>query len=217
MRRAAVSERAAVVAIALAAAVGLARAAPRVSPIQIGITTADIERAIALGRSPDVAPLQRFHEAYTIPLGDPLLDRLEIITEFRRVVLGTEDRVRLADITWGPQQAAAMLGPWRDKVSLVLHVTFSPRNVYYTMPRFDIVLYERPQPQAAGAIGPIELVETPRYVLGQPAPPGTPILGGLVEATYTARTLDRRGTYLAGIAFEGRELRRVEIDFSRID
>jgi hypothetical protein len=160
--------------IALAAAAALA---PVPRPFKTGLTTVDIERAIELGQSPGSEASQRFHDAHVILIGDPVLDRLEIVTEFRRVVLRTEDRVRLAAITWGPRQAAEMLRPWRARVSLVLHVTFSPRNVYYTMPRF----------------------------------------GGMVEATFDASALDHRGVYLAGIDLEGREVRRVELDFGRVD
>jgi hypothetical protein len=49
------------------------------------------------------------------------------------------------------------------------------------------------------------------------APPGSPILGGFIEATFDARPLDRRAVYLAGIAEEGRETRRIAVDFSRIE
>jgi hypothetical protein len=203
--------------IALAAAVALVAAASVPRPFRTGLTTVDIERAIKLGQSPGSEASQRFHDAYVILIGDPVLDRLEIVTEFRRVVLRTEDHVRLADITWGPRQAAEMLRPWRARISLVLHVTFSPRNVYYTMPRFGIVLYGRRQSQAQGRIEPLDLLETPRYISGQPAPPGTPILGGMVEATFDAGALDHRGVYLAGIDLEGREVRRVELDFGRVD
>ena len=85
------------------------------------------------------------------------------------------------------------------------------------MPRFDIVLYGRPQTAAARRIEPLDLLETPRYTSGQPAPPGTPILAGLVQATFGAAKLDPRSVYLTGITFEGRELRRVEVDFGQIE
>lgn len=205
----------------LAAAAGMAAPAA-VHPFEVSIGPTAIKRAIDLGRSPGSESSQRFHDEYVIAIGDRLLDRLEIVTEFRRVVLATEDRARFADMRWGPEQAEAMLRPWRNKVSLVLYVTFAPGNTYRAMPRFAIVLYARPSsPAAAGRqasrIEPIDLLETPRYVSGQPAPPGTPILAGIVDATFAAGSLDRRGAYLAGIFLEDRELRRVDLDFSRIE
>ncbi len=185
-------------------------------PLAVNIDGAAIERAIAIGRSSPRAARQRFHDAYVIRLNDTLLDRLEIVSEFRRVVLATEDRIRAGDVGWGPRQAADMLQPWRGKISLVLHVTFPPNNVYRTMPRFDILLYAPPRARIAGRMEPLDLLETPKYVSGQPAPPGTPILGGIVEATFAASAVDPLGVSLAGIEFEGRELRRVEIDFGRV-
>ena len=216
MRRAAIRVPRAAIAAVFAAAVLSAGAAPA-RPFATNIDTVTIERAIALGRSTDAAARQRFHGAYVVRLNDSLLDSLEIVTEFRRVVLATEDRARAGDIDWGARQAADMLQPWRDKVALILHATFPPNNTYRAMPRFDIVLYGRPQAGAAGRIEPVDLLATPQYVSGQPAPPGTPILGGLVQATFAARALNPRAVYLGGIIFEGREVRRVEIDFGRIE
>jgi len=205
--------RAAIAAVS-AAAVLSAGAAPA-GPFATNIDAVTIERAIALGRSTDTAARQRFHDAYVVRLNDSLLDSLEIVTEFRRVVLATEDRARAGDIGWGARQAADMLQPWRNKVTLILHVTFPPNNAYRSMPRFDIVLYGRAG--AAGRIEPLDLLATPRYVSDQPAPPGTPILSGLVQATFAARELNPRAAYLGGIIFEGREVRRVEIDFGDVE
>ncbi len=216
MTRAAVVVPCAALAALLAVAAPFA-AAPPVTPFVTNIDAAAINRAIAVGRSGDAAVRQRFHDAYFTRLNDPPLDRLEIITEFRRVVLATEDRVRAGDLSWGAKQAADMLRPWRDKVALVLYVTFPPTNVYRTMPRFDVVLYGRPRAQTPGRIEPLDLLETPRYIAGQPAPPGTPILAGMVQATFAAGMLDPRGIHLCGIVLEDRELRRVEIDFGRVE
>ncbi len=224
MMRAAAVARLVVITTAFAAATVILASAASV-PFDVDIDTSAVKRAIDLGRSPAADSSRRFHDRYVVLLGEPPLDRLEIVTEFRRVVLATENRVRFADTTWGPEQAEAMLRPWRERVSLVLHVTFAPNNTYRSMPRFDVVLYEKPFSAAPGSatsrqakrIEPIDLVETPRYVSGQPAPPGTPILAGTVEATFSARGLDRTGTYLAAILLADRELRRVELDFSRIE
>jgi hypothetical protein len=219
VNRAAAGRRAAVI-LALAGTAAITPAAVVAFETSIGIGA--IKRAIDIGRSPGSESLRDFHDGYVIPLGDRLLDRLEIVTEFRRVVLETENRVRFADMRWGPEQAEAMLRPWRGKVSLLLYVTFAPNNTYRAMPRFGIVLYARPptsgaQVRQASAIEPIDLVETPRYISGQPAPPGTPIMAGIVEATFAARMLDPRGAYLAGIFLEDRELRRVDVDLAGIE
>ncbi len=192
----------------LGAAVCLGAATPS---LETSIDRPTIARAIALGRSHDAAALQRFHASYLIRLNDAPLDELEVVTEFRRVVLATQ--IKPNDISWGPEQAQKMLRPFRGTVSLVLRVTFPPQNLYRAMPAFDLVLYDR----VRGTLRARDTRQMPQYIAGQLAPPGSPILGGLVEATFDAERLDRRAVYLAGIGEEGRELRRVEVDFSRIE
>lgn len=182
---------------------------------EIGLDAGAIARAVALGRSRDQAKLRQYHSAYLFSL-DPPFDRLEILTEYRRIVIAAEERSGF-DSAWGAEQAAAMLRPLRGTVALVLHVTFPPNNVYRAMPAFDIVLYDRAGSAAGRRIAPREVRATPRYLPGQPAPAGTPILGGSIEAIFDARTLQRRAVYLAGIFREGRELRRVDVDFGRIE
>ncbi len=203
-------------ALAFGAAAWLALVVPARGWVETGIDAAAIDQAIALGRAAGSPALARFHQDYTIALGGPRLDSLEIVTEFRRVVLASEERARMADITWGAREAQLMLRPWRGTVSLLLQVTFPPNNTYRDMPHYGIVLYARPGATTPGRVEPIDLQATPRYVSGQPAPPGTPILGGRVQATFDARDLDLRATYLAGIELDGREMRRAEVDFARV-
>ncbi len=203
-------------ALAVAALALLAAIAPTAAWFDASIDAAAVDQAIALGRTPGSPDLSRFHQQYVIGLGGPMLDRLEIITEFRRVVLATEEHARLADIGWGARDAERMLRPWRDKITLVLHVTFPPNNTYREMPPLGIVLYARPGSGGPGRMEPIDLRATPRYISGQPAPAGTPILGGRVDATFDARALDPHGIYLAGIDMDRREVRRVEVNFARV-
>jgi hypothetical protein len=200
-------------ALAVLTVLATARAA---RPFETDIGRAAIDRAIALGQSGDATSLARFNDPYTIALGGPLLVRLEVLTEFRRVVLAAREHAQFGELSWGAEEAAAMLRPFRRTVTLTLYVTLPPQNTYRSMPRFDIVLYRRPG-SGTGRVEPIERMETPRYVSGQPAPPGSPILGGSIEAVFSARDIDPRGVYLAGILEAGRELRRVEVDFGRVE
>lgn len=202
---------AAVVAVAAVAARGLAPL-PASSPIRIDIGRADIERAIDIGRG-DMSARRAFNDAYTVPINDPPFVRLEVLTEFRRVVVGAE--LHRDDRSWGPDQAAEMLRPYRGTVTLVLHVRFSPLNFYHAMPVFHVVLYGHDA--KGGVIQPRDSVQIPQYLPGQLAPPGSPVLGGLVEATFDARALDPRRVSIAGLRDTDRERRRVEIDFGAIE
>jgi hypothetical protein len=56
--------------------------------------------ALVVGRRPD-AERARFHSRYEFRVGDPTVERIEVITEFRRVVLAVEERVRFGDHLFG--------------------------------------------------------------------------------------------------------------------
>jgi hypothetical protein len=183
------------------------------SAAEVDIDRPAVERAIQIGRG-DLASRDRFHEAYRIRLGGPLIERLEVITEFHRVVLVAEQHASLA-AGWGYTQAIDFLQPFRERVALILKVAFPPQNAYRTMEPFDLAIYARPGPVGSRLIEPISIVRTPRYVNDQVAPPGSPIVGGTVEALFELRQLNPRGSYLVGIFDQNHELQRVEVDLSR--
>src|SRR5436190_15254821 len=60
------------------------------------MTQAEMERALTTGRAFD-AERARFHQPYVLAINDPTVERIEIITEFRRVVLFAEEQIRQGD------------------------------------------------------------------------------------------------------------------------
>jgi hypothetical protein len=176
-----------------------------------------VERAIALGRSSDAAGLDRFYAAYRVDISDPLLDRLDIITPFRRIVSAAAEHALQGDRGWGVEQALALVASSRDTVSIVIDVRFSPQNMLVAMPSFDIVLYDSPAPGGAAVIEPVALASTPRDAAGVAVSPGSPLVRGSIEATFGLQRLDPRGVYLVAIRQQGRELRRVEINLGKVE
>lgn len=199
-------------ALAAAAAVITAASAP-LGAFETFIDGRAIGRAIAIGRS-DQLKRSLFHQAYTIRIGDPVVSRVEVVTEFRRVVLAAEERARLGDALWGAREATEALRPFRGTVAIVAQVTFHPQNRYVSVPPFDLVIYQR-----APGTPPLRALDVralPRLPPGL-APPGSAMLGATVTATFDARSLDRFGSYLAGIFQEQREILRVPIDLGRME
>lgn len=182
------------------------------APIQVGLDSAAIAEAVRIGRADGPTVLEPFHAAYRVDVDDPVVRRVEIVSEFRRVVQLTEERERLRDATWDAARAAEAARGVRGLLDLVVSLQFNPRNTYRSMPAYSVVLYDR----AAGKITPIDGRTQQAYVGGQPAPPGTPILSATVSATFDATRLDPSGQYLAGILLDGREVRRVAIDLARV-
>jgi hypothetical protein len=186
------------------------------SGIQRNIDTAAVRAALDIARASDRVDTRRFHEQYRIRLGDPSLRQLEVVTEFRRVVLQAEERLRLRDMGWGPRQAAAALRPFRGLVTLRLHIDFSPQNVLITIPAYDLLIHARPDdPGPAGPISPVGTRRLRQHVSGQ-SPPGSPMTGAIVEATFDSRRLDPRASYLVGVYLEGNEIERIPLDLAAL-
>jgi hypothetical protein len=183
----------------------------------VALDRAAVERAITIGQSSDAVALDRFYATYRVDIADALLERLDIVTPFRRIVNAAAERARHGDAAWSATQALESAASSRDRISLVLSVRFPPQNVYVTMPAFEIVLYGRAGTGGASTIEPIEVRGTPRDAAGVAVSPGSPIVRGSVEAVFDARRLDPRGVYVVGIRQQGRELRRVEVDFGKVD
>jgi hypothetical protein len=206
--------RAAALGLAAACLATLAVAAPAATGIDVGLDRAAVAEAVRIGRTSGRTAFSPFHDRYRIPIDDPVIREVEIVTEFRQVVLMTEEREGLGDATWDVDRARMAARSHRGRLDLILHLQFSPQNTYQSMPAYSVALYDRPG--GAGTILPVGTTATPAYVGGQPAPPGTPILAGSVRAMFDADRLDPHGRYLAAILLDGREVRRVPLDLGSI-
>lgn len=142
----------------LLALVGLPLAAPAfVGAIEEQIRDPDIRQAIGVARQADPL-LNAFHARYVVAVGDPTFDRVEVITEFRRVVMLAEEQLKV-DSLWDVTRAKPAVAPYRGLVSFVLWIKFPPQNFL-------------PQPQLA-SLPNYELILYPK---GIPPPPATPVI-----------------------------------------
>ncbi len=201
--------RGAGVAFILAAAVA-APAARAPQPLETAIGPAAIAEAVRVGLSRESPALERFHAPYRHLLGGPFLQSVEVITEFRRVVL-TAERAQRTGGTWDARSAERALEPFRGLVTIIVQVRFNPQNTYRTTPRLEALIY----PHSGGTVPPVDQRFRPSYRSG-PAPAGTPVLEGTFEADFVASSLDSRGQLLIGIFLEGREVQRLPIDLAAI-
>lgn len=156
-----------------------------------------------------------FHEPYVLRHGGAVLRSLEVVTEFRRVVLLAEERLRRGDASWDARAAAEALAPYRGRLDLVLHLRFSPQNTFRSMPPVDVTIYPRAAAKAPG-LQPLHVEATPSNLAGPVPPAGTPILAATVEAAFPASSLDFQATYLVAVSIDGREVERVPLDLSRL-
>jgi hypothetical protein len=176
------------------------------------LDAAAVADAVRLGRSSPAA-LEPFHAAYRATVDDPVITGLEVVTAFRRVVQLTEERARVGDATWNASRAAAAVRAFEGRIDLVLQLRFNPANSYRTVPRYSLAIHRRGG--KGGALLPIGTRSAASYLAGQPAPPGTPILGAIVTSTFDAARVETSSPLLVAVLLDGREVRRVPVDLGR--
>jgi len=128
----------------------------------------------------------RFHAPYLLQGTPDTIGQLEVITEFRRLVLLTEGRLVAGDWTFASdtRAAAAAVMPWNGKVAIRARFRFHPHNIYTSAPPINIVLVEGPR-----AHEPLKLTADPQFGLGSVPPVLT---GVVVEASFDAQAIGPR-------------------------
>jgi len=187
----------------------------RITGVTAVMTDADITRAFAVANGSESARAA-FHAAYAVSVADPLIEHLEVITEFRRFVLAAEDQLKagnwmMARGGFDPKGRTLkdVLRPLSGQVSIRARLRFHPQNNYVTLPAFDILLGDP-------TLLSINALRTP-HITPATGKPGTRDLinGATIEMFYNAPTVDDR-VLPVRILSEGKEQTRVSVDFSRI-
>ena len=169
--------------------------------------------AVANGSEPARAA---FHAAYVVDVADPVIEHLEVITEFRRFVLAAEDQLKagnwmMARGGFDPKGRTLkdVLRPLSGQVSIRARLRFHPQNNYVALPAFDILLGDP-------TLLPINAVRTPdlKPATGEPGTRDV-INGATIEIFYNAPTVDDR-VLPVRILSAGKEQTRVSVDFARI-
>lgn len=198
-------------AVLVTAVAALCPAPAPAHPARAGQLASDLAEAVALGLSRDEARRAAFHDRYVQRLGGPLVQSIEVVTEFRRAVLLAEERARQGESAWAVERAAAALDGFRGRLDLVLHLRFDPLNAYRAMPHVNVVIYRRED--AAPAVQVTGLVATPENFAG-PVPPGTPILAATVTVPLMPSDLALPKAFLVGLFLDGREVQRIPVDLT---
>ena len=123
----------------------------------LSMTGTETERALALARARD-SERQQFHRRYIVDLPGPIVSQIEVVTEFRRLVIVAEEHVLRGDwmFTRSVRAAGEALAPTRGKVTLKAQVRFSPMNTFIQSPPYGMAI----SAGAPGANVPLEPVVT---------------------------------------------------------
>ncbi len=198
----------------LVAAVLLA-AQPQVAGLTEVLTDRDIADALNLGGATEDTRA-RFHAPYIVAIEDATVERVEVITEFRRFVLAAEEHRQQGN--WmlargGYDQKGRtlkdLLQPFSGQVSVRVRLRFHPHNSYVTLPAFDIMLGEP-------TLVPRQALRTPHIVPASGDGKSRDFISGAtIETTFDALSIQDRALPVR-IVTEGRELARAIVDFSAL-
>ena len=184
--------------------------ASSIEAVDYDITSRDIEAVLAIARGPE-AGRATFHAPYVFKTENPVVERIEVITERRRVALLAAERIALGDplFAHGTLRAEEALRPWRRKVALVARFTFPPQNAYILAPPVDIALTEPAVPRVE--MKGDTLFALPSGVPGQ----STPVVGAVGEALFDATTIGQT-CHTIVVRLGGREVARLVVDFGQL-
>jgi hypothetical protein len=205
-----------VLPLACALALG---ALPRLGALDVSLSQQDIERALAIARSPE-AERVRFHSRYRFAVNDATVAQVEVITEFRRVVIAGEDRLLKGDwmFTQGTRAAEAAVRPWHEQLAIVAQLRFSPLNTYVTVPVLDIMVGDS---LSEGIVVPLAAHTTPQFslpfpVVGKRGVTTSSLVGAVLETDFPASAIGQTKRRVS-VLMEGKELARTTIDFASIE
>jgi hypothetical protein len=176
----------------------------------------DIERAQQMARARD-SERQQFHRRYVFELKDSTVSQIEVITEFRRLVLITEEHILRGDWMFSRSVPTGekALAPFRGFVTLRGTVRLNPLNTYIAPPPYQL---------AIGAPGgtatfPLDTRVSPEYSApfkGRGGKAVTTLVGATLEAEFPSVQLAQTSRAVA-VSLEGKEIGRITVEFGRLD
>ena len=194
-----------------------------VAGVEFGLDRQAVDAAIKLGQSSAEKERARYHLAYRLEVNKAPLDYIDIVTPFRRVVLGAETRARIGDRMFGQRQALELLAGKGRQIDVHAEFTFHPQNTFVGVPEYVIRL------GGDRLIAPRATERVPRFgarvdrsPLFLPVPGGIasarsqPMLGGTVIAQFDGESLNAMGTYDVLVLEEEKELGRVRVNFATL-
>jgi hypothetical protein len=187
----------------------------RGSAIVADVTDADVQRAVTIAMGSRDARA-RFHAPYVLPIKDPTVERVEVITEFRRFVLASEEQASRGNwmVARGGHNAKGqtlkdMVEKWRGQVAIRVTVRFHPQHRYSTVPVIDIFPGEP-------TLVALDVVRTPILSLNDAQAQMSVMTGATIETTFGANAFGDRSLPVR-VVFEGKEIARVTADFARLE
>jgi hypothetical protein len=180
--------------------------------IDLDVTAADIEAVLTVARGSE-RDRARFHEPYVFVRNHPMVERLEVITERRRLMLIAETRIEVGDRMFlhGLRPATEALRPFRRQVAVAAYLRFGQQHAYVSAPPVEVELG-----LGASALGRLAAHSETLYGPAPSVPSDPhPVVGARGEAVFDAAAVGQ-SSRIAVVRLQGKELTSLLIDFSRL-
>jgi hypothetical protein len=166
--------------------------------------------ALALGRSHDDAMVASFHSGYVLTASGPI-DRVEIITEFRRAVLLVGARALQGNYSFGADDLNKAMAPFRGLLTVVVQVRLHPLHTLIKEPAYDVYIAAGP---ASPPIAARTRTREPVYPPG--AAFGSPIAAVRLEASFPRGAIESAAAPMLTVIDEKADpIWQVRLDLSR--
>ena len=179
--------------------------------INLALTNADIERALVVARDQD-RTREKFHAAYIVNVDDPFVQSLEIISEYRRVVLLAEERISKGDraFSYSSRLAGEALAPWRNRIVVRARLRFHPHNAYVDVPKIEMTV-DGPN----GELALVGVTSEPVYGFADPGKQA-PIAGALADGVFEGKLIGQTKRTVT-VKMDGKVLLTRQLDFAAVE
>jgi hypothetical protein len=194
--------------------------------VQITLDRRAIEEAIYIGQSRIESERTKFHAPYRVPVTQPPVDWVDVITPFHRVELAAEMNARRGGRIFGQREATDALRDAPNQIDLIVEMSFHPLNTFVAVPSYDVEVivpggrriaprrvdrFPRfgPRPESTGPALP---TPNANAVFGG----GQPIVGGTLIAALDGSSFDPNQR-IEVVVLDGKtELARAAVDLAKM-
>jgi hypothetical protein len=183
----------------------------------LSMSNGEIERAqqVARGRESE---RQQFHRRYVFDLKDDTVTQVEVITEFRRLVLVTEEHIFRGDWLFSRslRSAGEALATSHGLTTIRATVRFNPLNTFITPPAYLLTM-SADDPRDPPVV--LETQVTPQFSVPFKARTGrtvSSLVGATLEATLPTAQLGQTSRVLS-VILDGKEVARATVEFGKLD
>jgi hypothetical protein len=187
-----------------------------VGAINVRMNQEDIRRATDLTRFPSTdAQRAQFHAPYVADVKSALVEyfrveRIEVITPFRRLELIAEDHARMHDLfaRGGLHDAEEALAPWRSILTVIVQMRFDQTRAIPGVPKVDVTIED-----PSGVIVPTGFKTEEIHERSGDL---TWLDRGTIEATFDVGDIAQAPLPVV-VSWKGKEVTRARFNFEQLE